>query len=92
MAKIKTLNLCVIGSGFQKGAVVTLTVGLFGKDLMEGKGYLRLAGHNKRIKHLTRRLYWEGPLPPITRGERLVFRSFKVWEEELEEILQTIKE
>jgi hypothetical protein len=89
---MKTLNLCVIGSGFQRGAVVALTIGLLGKNLMEGKGYLRLAGHNKRIKHLTRRLYWEGPLPPITRGERPVFRSFKVWEEELEEILQTIKE
>ena len=85
--------LTVIGSGIHRGAIVTLTVGLFGEDLMKGRGYLRLVGHNKRIKHLTRRLNWEGPLQPlITRRERLVFRTFRVWEEELEEILQTIKE
>ena len=91
MAKMKTLNLCVIGSGFQRGAVVALTIGLLGKNLMKGKGYIRLAGHNKRIKHLTRRLYWEGPLPPITRGERLVFRSFKVWEEEWRDIKEILE-
>lgn len=82
--------LTVIGSGIQRGAIVTLTVGLFGKDLMKGKGYLRLAGHNKRIKHLTRRLYWEGPLPPIIPNKRLVFRTFEIWDEEWREVKEIL--
>ena len=83
--------LTVIGSGIQKGAIVTLTAGLFGKDLMKGRGYFRLAGHNKRITHLTRRLYWEGPLPPDWTGEKLVVRSFRLWDEEWKEIEEILE-
>lgn len=35
-------------------------------------------------------LCWKGPLPPIISNERLVFRTFKIWDEEWREVKEIL--
>lgn len=90
MAKMKTIYLNVLTSGLNRGAIILITEGLSSDNLIKGKGYFRLIGCNKRIHHLLRRLHYEGPLPPIYNGEKMVLRAIIVKDLEYENLLHNI--
>ena len=87
---MKTLYLNVIVEGLCRGAILLLTEGTSDKNLIKRKGYFRLKGVNKRIHHPLRRLHYEGPLPPIYNGEKIVLRAIRVKDSEYENLLHNI--
>jgi hypothetical protein len=87
---MKTIFLNILTSGPNRGAIILITVGLSSDNLIKGKGYFRLIGYKKRTHHLHRRLHYEGPLPPIYNGEKIVFRAIRVKDSEYENLLHNI--